>query len=137
VSIEFPLQNKRTSFGIIPNSVIPIEVLTLFGYQKIQFILDTGADVTMMPHHMAKVIGLDLKSCTKSISYGIEGNGVCVYAGKITIRIGKEQLLVRCLFSEKENTPYILGRADVFSAFNITFDNRAGKIIFTKLRSTS
>lgn len=27
VSVEFPLVNKRTSFGIVPDSLIPVEVL--------------------------------------------------------------------------------------------------------------
>ena len=108
MSIEFPLVNKKTSFGIIPNPVIPVELLTKFGYQTLQFILDTGADFTMLPHHMANVIGIDLTVCPQNISYGIEGNGVKVTASKIQIRIDKVELKIRCFFSEKETTPYIL-----------------------------
>jgi len=52
VSIEFPLVNKRTSFGIVPDSLIPVEVLTKFGYQSLEFLLDTGGDFTMLPHHI-------------------------------------------------------------------------------------
>lgn len=43
MSIEFPLVNKRTSLGIVPDSLIPVEVLTKFGYQPLQFILNTDA----------------------------------------------------------------------------------------------
>jgi len=134
VSIEFPLINKRTSFGIVPDSLIPVEILSKFGYQTLQFILDTGADFTMLPHHMADVIGIDLTTCPQSISYGIEGDGVKVYMGKIQIKIGQVELKVRCLFSEKETTPYILGRADIFSTFNITFDNQNKKIRLSKIK---
>lgn len=133
MSIELPLVNKRTRFGIIPDSLIPIEVLTRFGYQTLEFVLDTGADFTMLPYHMTEVIGIDLSKCPQGRSYGIEGNSVKVYASKIQIRIGHVELKVRCLFSEKENTPYLLGRADVFSTFDITFDNRGKKIKLTKI----
>ena len=134
MSIEFPLVNKRTSFGIIPDSLIPVEVLTKFGYQSLEFVLDTGADFTMLPRHMAEVIEIDLSACPQSRSYGIEGNGVKVYASQIQIKIGQVELKVRCLFSEKETIPYILGRADIFSRFNIIFDNRNKKIKLTKIK---
>lgn len=134
MSIEFPLINKRTSFGIIPDSLIPVEILTKFGYQTLQFILDTGADFTMLPHHMADLIGIDLASCPKGTSYGIEGRGVRVYMSKIHVKIGQVETKVRCLFCERESTPYILGRADVFSAFNIVFDNQNKKIKFLKIK---
>lgn len=134
MSIEFPLVNKRTSLGIVPDSLIPAELLTKFGYQTLQFVLDTGADFTMLPHHMAEVIGIDLTTCPQGVSYGVEGEGIKVYMSKIQIKIGQVELKVRCLFSEKETTPYILGRADIFSIFNITFDNQNKKIKLSKIK---
>ena len=134
MSIEFPLVNKRTSFGVIPDSLIPVEVLTKFGYQSLEFALDTGADFTMLPNHMVKVSNVDLSTCPQSRSYGIEGDGVKVYASQIQIKIGQVELKVRCLFSERETTPYIPGRADVFSRFNIVFDNRNKKIKLTEIK---
>jgi len=95
VSIEFPLVNKRTSFGIIPDSLIPVEVLTKFGYQPLDFVLDTGADFTMLPHHMAEVIDVDLSTCPQSRSYGIEDDGVKVYVSQIQIKIGQVELKVQ------------------------------------------
>ena len=134
MSIEFPLVNKRTRFGIVPDSLIPVEILTKFGYQTLQFILDTGADFTMLPHHMADVMDVDLSTCPQGTSYGIEGDGVKVYASKIQIKIGPVELKVRCLFSKREDTPYILGRADLFSIFNITFDNKNRKVKLIKIK---
>jgi hypothetical protein len=134
VSIEFPLISKRTSFGIIPDSLIPVQVQTRFGYQTLQFILDTGADFTMLPHHMADIIGIDLKRCPQSVSYGIEGGGIKIFMGHIQIKISHVELKIRCLFSERETTPYLLGRADLFSVFNIAFDNKRRKIRFSKIQ---
>lgn len=132
--IEFPLLHKRTNLGIIPDSLIPVDVLTKFGYQTLQFILDTGADFTMLPHHMADLIDINLSLCPKSRSYGIEGDGVGVYLSHINIKIGREKLKIRCLFTEQDTTPFILGRADIFSRFNITFDNQRRKISLRKIK---
>ncbi|MBN1673244.1 MAG: retroviral-like aspartic protease family protein [Kiritimatiellae bacterium] len=134
MSIAFPLLNKRTSLGIIPDCLIPVEVLTRFGYQALEFVLDTGADFTMLPRHMADVIGIDLAACPHDRSRGIEGHDFRVYPSRISIRIGGTEIDVRCLFSDKETTPYILGRADVFSAFNILFDNRNRTVKFLRIR---
>ena len=81
-SIEFPILPKITVFGTIPDALIPAVLQTRRGPLPLQFILDTGADFTMLPHHMAE-------------------------------------------------TPYLLGRADLFSAFSIAFDTRRRKIRFS------
>ena len=134
MSIEFPIVNKRTTFGIIPDALICVDIVTRYGYQPLEFLLDTGADFTMLPHHMADIIGIDLSNCPQGRSYGIEGEGVKVYASRIQIRIGNVELKTRCLFSEKETTAYILGRADIFSVFNISFDNQNKKIKLSEIK---
>jgi len=133
VSIEFALVDKRTSIGIVSDAIIPVQVLYEFGYQTLQFILDTGADFSMLPRHMADLMGIDLSECEQGVSYGIEGEGLNVYASRIQIKIGNVELKIRCLFLENENTPYISGRADIFANFNITFDNKNKKILFSKI----
>lgn len=135
MSINFPIIYKRTRFGVIPDAIIRVEVLTKFGYQAMQFIFDTGADFTMLPHHMAELMGIDLKHCPQGISYGIEGHGVRIFMSPIQVKIGHVDCKVRCLFSEKEDTPYLLGRADILSLFKFTYDFSEKKIKFTKVSS--
>lgn len=133
VSITFPLKDKLTSLGIVPDPKITLLVLTKYGYEPFTFLLDTGADCTMAPASLAEDIGIDLQTCPIVHSWGIEGEGITTYAGKIKVMIGSEELEIKCLFSEKETTPYILGRMDIFSHFNITFDNANKVIILTKI----
>ncbi|MBI3318471.1 MAG: retroviral-like aspartic protease family protein [Candidatus Omnitrophica bacterium] len=97
-----------------------------------QFILDTGADFTMLPHHMAELVGVNLKRSPAGRSLGIEGgHGIKTWLDRIDLTIGSYPVRLRCLFSANERTPYLLGRADLFSAFSITFDTRRRKIRLT------
>ena len=72
-SIEFPLLEKITAFGSIPDALISATLQTKLGPLNLQFILDTGADFTMLPHHMAELIGIDLAKVPSGRSLGIEG----------------------------------------------------------------
>ena len=131
-SIEFPLLEKITAFGSIPDALIPATLHTKLGPLRLQFILDTGADFAMLPHHMAELIGIDLAKVPSSRSLGIEGGrGIKTWLDWIHLKIGSYPVHLRCLFSENEETPYLLGWADFFSAFSITFDNRRRKIRLT------
>ena len=51
--MEFPLLEKKTNLGRIPDVKIPIQLRTKVGYQTVLFLLDTGADFTMLPKHIA------------------------------------------------------------------------------------
>lgn len=134
MSIEFPLSDVNTKFGVIPTPLLTIFVLTKFGYQSYQFLFDTGADFTMLPRYMAEDIGVNLQTLPQTRSYGIGDKGIKVYMSNIKIKIATEELKIRCLFSEKDTTPFLLGRMDVFSRFNISFDNRRKKVIFTPIK---
>jgi len=133
VSIVFPLSDVNTKFGTIPTPLLTISVLTKFGYQSYQFLFDTGADFTMLPRYMAEDIGVNTKTLPQIRSYGIEDRGINVFIGKIKVKFASEELTVRCLFSEKDTTPFLLGRIDIFTHFNIAFDNIHKKVTFTPI----
>jgi len=133
VSIVFPLSDVNTKFGTIPTPLLTISVLTKFGYQSYQFLFDTGADFTMLPRYMAEDIGVNTKTLLQTRSYGIEDRGINVFIGKIKVKFASEELTVRCLFSEKDTTPFLLGRIDIFTHFNIAFDNIHKKVTFTPI----
>lgn len=134
MSIKFPLIDVHTKLGKIPTPLLTTSVLTKFGYQSYQFLLDTGADFTMLPRYMSEDIGVNLETLPQTHSYGIEDKGVKVYIGNIKIKLAAKKLKIRCLFSEKDTTPFLLGRIDLFTHFNITFNNKHKKVIFVPLK---
>ena len=64
---------------------------------------------------------------------GIEGRPILVYQGRLDVLIEHVGLSLRCLISESDATPFLLGRADFFSRFNITFDNSRRKIVLAEI----
>lgn len=133
MAIEYPLNKIRTPLGTVADPTISIEVLTMSGYRLFDFLLDTGADCTILPKFMAGLLEIDLSACKRARSYGVEGKGVTVYIEKIDIKIDKYPLKIKCLFSEEETTPFILGRMGIFSKFNIIFDNKRKRIRLTRI----
>ena len=136
--VDFPIGTKVISLGRVADPVVPLALLTRHGYLPFDFLVDTGADCSMMPASIAETeLGIDLARCPQETFFGIEGAGVRVYRGWIALKIGPYPLRVRCVFSPREHTPLILGRLDLFRHFSITFDNHRHRIRFTRLARSS
>jgi len=131
---HFPLNQKHTELGIIPDPVVPVPVLTAYGYQKFDFLLDTGADCSIMPKSVAKDLGIKLSTLPTMRFCGIEGGGITAHLGKITVKITDTPVEITCAFSSNEKSPFIIGRKDIFSVFNIEFDNRSKVIRFLRFQ---
>ncbi|HBH97855.1 MAG TPA: hypothetical protein DDX89_08780 [Candidatus Omnitrophica bacterium] len=134
MSVDFPIGTKVISLGRVTNPVVPILVRTRTGYAPFDFLVDTGADCSMMPVSVAETeLGFSFARASQETFFGIEGSGLRVYRGWVSLKIGPYPLRVRCVFSPHERSPLILGRMDVFRHFTIAFDNRFHRIRFTKL----
>ena len=133
MSIEFPFTSKRTALGTLLTPVVPVELLTRKGFVTFQFLLDSGADFTLLPRHVADLVGIDLTTAPSTKTFGVEGGGLTVWVGPVTLRLGPEIFDVRCFFSERDDAPLLLGRMDIFSKFQIAFDPKRKRIRFTKI----
>jgi hypothetical protein len=102
------------------------------GYQPFEFILDSGADCTMVPRSMATLAGFQLPANPDVYVTGVSARRIAAYSGQLQMRIQQETFKIRCLFTKYDSTPFLLGRVDFFSIFNIFFDGRAGNIILTR-----
>lgn len=132
--IEFPIGTKVISLGRVVEPVIPILIRTQGGYLPFDFLIDTGADCSMIPAAMAEAeLGVNLARCSRDLFFGIEGSGVRVYRGWLPLKIGNYPLRVRCVFSTHHHCPLILGRMGVFRHFSITFDNQRRVVRFSKI----
>lgn len=131
-SIKFPYRFKFIEFGEIPNPFAELEVLTPLGWQRYGFLVDSGADTTTLPLFLAKTWSVSLKKEEKTLVLGVEGKGVMGYPAKIKVRLGGEEMNLRCYFIDAQVTP-LLGRLDFWDKFNLTFDNRQKQIILQKI----
>ena len=132
--IEFQLKRKKTNIGYVINPMIEANIKTIYGYIPFKFMLDSGADCSKLPISLSEIIGINLKKCKKESFYGISGKKISVYLSKIDIQIDKFKFPIRCIFTNDDHTPLILGRMDFFNRFNIMFDNKNKKIKLTKIK---
>lgn len=117
-------ETKRLSIfetkSVVPKITIPVK--TKFGYRKEVFLLDTGADITMLPCGARELFGGPFEESNRLV-YGIEGIGISIFKSKIGMKICEKEIDVRCVFSQRDNIPFILGRLDILDRFNIHFYN--------------
>lgn len=103
------------------------------GFESFLFLLDTGADFTMLPSSFAHRAGLTLGRLPTRQVYGIEEKGLVVRVGSLLLRIGSVSFKAVALFSPVDTSPLILGRQGFFDSFNIRFDNRRRVIHLTPI----
>ncbi len=63
---------------------------------------------------------------------GVSGIATPCYKGILDLQIQTERFRVRCLFTESDKTPPLLGRVDFFSEFQVLFDGSGCSITLTR-----
>ena len=94
--------------------------------------IDSGADITMVPLSLGKLLGFHLdENQVRSIG-GIRGNVPVIYV-KSPMKIGSLEFPAQLAWALIEDVPPLLGRADVFDHFEITFKQPQKTIKFRLL----
>jgi hypothetical protein len=130
--IRFEFQKALSKrFGLILQPIIPI---TLTGDKRsvdVYAILDSGADISVIPFSVGQTIGLELDLTRRSEVQGI-GEGKLPYVlSSAKIRIRDVETTARIGWALIEEVPLILGRLDVFQNFSIEFREFENAIILT------
>ena len=125
---------KEESLGIGKKSIKrPIADVFLQTHQNrwLEFhpYIDSGADLTMIPLSLGKLIGLEAGAGTIEQIGGIKGSVPVIYARR-TLRIGNLTFSATIAWALIEDVPPLLGRQDVFDSFDVTFKQRENKILF-------
>ena len=126
MTLSFRYKSIQRSKGSVKAPHIPVNLISK-SLMSIEFIalLDSGADVSIIPKDVAELLGIDLTK-ERDISRGIGGE-IEVINTKININIRKGHesydLTIPVQVALNGNTiPVILGRAGFFDKFKITFD---------------
>jgi len=129
--IKFPLLFKKINFGKIADPVVDLPIKTTSGWHRLEFLVDSGADATSLPLEIVEFIGAKIDKRKKTIMGGVGGRGIKAYPSKIKIKLGDQELEIRCYFIESDVIP-LLGRTDFWDQFNLVFDNQKQEIVFEK-----
>lgn len=93
--------------------------------------IDSGADITLIPLSLGKLLGFKIDEHKVQQIGGVRGSVPVTYE-KIYMKIGAEEFIVNIAWALIENIPPLLGRTDVFDRFNVNFKQSDGIIIFQK-----
>lgn len=125
-SLEFPFAYAKVEFlGLLFYPIIQISLKTILGWREFDFLVDTGADLTTLPFTAASFLGVDVKKLRKSRTQGVGGIFVPTWDLKIPIKIGEEKLKIHASITEDKETPFLLGRKDIFEKkFTLILDSK-------------
>lgn len=81
---------------------------------------------------MAEVVGVDLTKCPEEVMYAVNNQPILTYHANIKARFNKKSFHLPCVFTEQDNTPFLLGRVGFIHHFIITLDPKHQRIVFAE-----
>ncbi|MFH1896039.1 MAG: retropepsin-like aspartic protease [bacterium] len=133
---KFPYQPKATlHYGEIPDPRITVYLKSLFGFEPVTMLADTGADVSMLPRSWAKRLGIKLSTLKSHNILVASGKEIKVYRGEITLKFRQKspEITIPCTFTASDQTPLLLGRVGIFHRFSLKFSHTSkALLIFDK-----
>lgn len=91
--------------------------------------IDSGADVTLIPLSLGKLVGLSRDERKVEHIGGIRGRVPVIYS-QMLMKIGGIEIKTKVAWALIEEVPPLLGRQDIFDAFHIIFKQDKEQIIF-------
>jgi len=91
---------------------------------------DSGAEVSLFTKSDAELLGLPLKTGKKIDIGTVSGDKFSAFLHPVIIKIREERFKINIAFSEKDDTPRVLGRNPIFSYFFVIFDDKSKKTVF-------
>lgn len=135
MSLEFPFEYAQVEgLGRLFYPMVKASLKTISGWIEFQFLVDTGADITVIPSHLLSILGFKKSMLHENITFGVGGFSIKTYVLQIPILLGKKQLKIHCSAVESKNDsmPLLLGRKDIFEEkFNLLLDSKRLKTVIT------
>jgi len=127
---EFPFQIVRSRvFGLIQRPTILATMCGPRGASEALFLLDSGADISLVSHSFGQQLGLTCQGALRGACRGV-GPGLVEYQiCPVQLRVQHIQLRVRVGWCLTDEFPFLLGRLDVFDQLDIEFRQSANSIL--------
>lgn len=93
--------------------------------------IDSGADVTLIPLSLGKLLGFTMDESKIQQIGGIRGSVPVIFT-QAFLKIGNDEFPTSLAWALIEDVPPLLGRTDVFDIFKVTFEQYKKVIIFEK-----
>ena len=120
-------------FGLIYEPTIPVTIEGPKQSTDIFMIIDSGADISLVPYSVGEAIGLELDMKNRRDVRGIADGSVSYILSKVGLKIGDiDDVEVRIAWALTDGVPLVLGRLDVFRNLNIEFRESEDQIILRR-----
>lgn len=134
--LEFPFKYYRVEgVGRLFSPIVRVGLETVFGWQDFEFLVDTGADISLINYDLFEKLKHKYKQNLKeSFVYGIGETPAKVRDLKLDIRFGN-QIVQKVTFAAihvNGAQPLLLGRKDIFEKrFNLLIDSQKQSAVIT------
>jgi len=124
----------RPAGGSVWRPTIDLAVGGVKGWELHRFLVDSGADLSMAPYSLFRLLGRSWDEGDKLVLRGISRRKVCLIEGRVhevdilVVEVGV-QLSIPICFARGE-VPFLVGREGFFDHFLVSFDQLARKTIF-------
>ncbi len=114
--------------------ILPVLVRGDQSFLERDFLVDSGADLSMAPQELCNQIGFRWQDGEPVPLRGISRRKDCWIQGRVhevTILIAEMGILLQLpMVFARGNVPYVLGREGFFDVFSVTFDKSGPKTLF-------
>lgn len=102
------------------------------GFEKEEFLLDSGALVSSLSREKAKELGFSLSRLPRSTFAGFGGTTSFAYKASLKILLGEQEVTIPVVFTEAAGTKSIIGRSGFFENYSVYFNSKAERIEIRK-----
>lgn len=129
--IRQKFREEKSSLGVVLRPVAEVVLEENNFSVEIPMYIDSGADVSMIPHRFGKALGFKQeKEDTIQEIKGVSGAGVPYILKEVTLILNGKKLKIMIGWALVEEVPMLMGRMDIFDKFKIIFDEKNGLIDF-------
>jgi len=106
-----------------PIAKVSLKALSSDLWTDTWMVVDTGADFTILPRHLAQKLRVSLeKDCVKDETFGVGGEqAIYLCKQKIKAKIGKLERNIPLAFFDSNDVPALLGRLGFLETFDTEF----------------
>ncbi len=122
--MKFPYtKGESRIFGSILKPFISIEIFSKDGlwYGLDEVLVDTGADITLIPRYVGEVLVDDIGLGRKASIKGITPFELTVYIHTLKIRVANKEFETKVAIAESDEVPAVLGRFEALDFFRAEF----------------
>lgn len=135
--LEFPFEFVNVEgLGKLFYPLVRVEVDTIFGWKKFDFLVDTGADITTFSSAIVPFLGVDLNKLPKSTVTGVGGIEATVRETPVSVRLGNSVFEIKASITgdaEEKGSVFLLGKKDILEErFSLVLDSKRKVTILKK-----